>query len=423
MRVEPAAADLHHRAGQALRRERVGSDLPRHRRRVVEGSVEAVRHDVQAGVRRTGVGRAERVELLDGAVGVDHDQGARRDPESLHRARLAEHELDQLAEQANPRLLPRRGVPALEDAGQPVPVAGAGRGGAPVRVRQQQVKRGRAEPQQLLVGAHRVVLHVDRAQDAAVAVTELRRPQQVKPGGDRGEAVTAVRVAPVPAGRFRVPVQADADRDPQALERGQHGTVEESAVGLHCDVHGGGHARAERADQAGQPLLSGEQRLAAVQDDVDGGEGVPFHMLGDAFDGLIGYRLAHPPGQAPPALVRHFIDIAIRARQIATTMHFQNELLEWHRLMSGGPDRRHVEIEKRPPGRPLGAIRRCHLNQAAKTSGSAWIPWPARHRCTSNSSGRRSANSGRDDTAGSRWTASASPIQAAGSGSAASWSR
>ena len=423
VRVEPAAADLHHRAVQALRRERAGADLPGHRRRVVEGIVEAVRHDVQAGIRRTRIGRTERVELLDRAVGIDHDQRARQQPESLHRARLAKHELDQLAEQANSRLLPGRGVPALEDGDQPVAVAGARRSGAPVRVRQQQVKRGGTELQQRLIGAQRMVLHVDRAEDPAVAVTELRRPQQVKPGGDRGEAVAAVRVEPVPAGRFGVSVQADADPDPQALERGQHRTVEESAVGLQGDVHHGGHAGAERADQAGQPLLPGEQRLAAVQDDVDGAKAVPGRMLGDPLDGLIGYRLAHPPGQAPPSLIRHFIHIAIRARQIATTMNLQDELLEWHRLMSGRPDHRHVEIEKRPPRRLLGFMRRRHVNQAAKSSGSAWTPWPARHRCTSNSSGRRSANSGRDGAAGSRWTASASPIQAAGSGSAASWSR
>jgi hypothetical protein len=56
MRVQATAADLHHRAGLAERRERFRADLPGHRRRMVKGVVEAVRHDVQAGVGGTGVG-------------------------------------------------------------------------------------------------------------------------------------------------------------------------------------------------------------------------------------------------------------------------------------------------------------------------------------------------------------------------------
>ena len=49
---------------------------------------------------------------------------------------------------------------------------------------------------------------------------------------------------------------------------------------------------------------------------------------------------------------------------------------------------RRVEIEERPPRRPLGPVRRCHVNHATKSSGSAWIPSLARHWCSSNSRGR-----------------------------------
>ena len=98
MRVQAAAADLHHGAGVALERQCVGTQLPGHRRRMVEGVVEATRHDVQACVGGTRIGGAERVELLDGAIGVDHDQRARQQPEPLHRAGMAEYELDKLAE-------------------------------------------------------------------------------------------------------------------------------------------------------------------------------------------------------------------------------------------------------------------------------------------------------------------------------------
>jgi hypothetical protein len=311
VRVQAAAADIHHRAGPALSAKRVRPDLPGYRCRVVKRAVEAAGRDVQAHVGGTGIGGAERVELLDRAVGVDHHQRAWQQPESLHLAGLAEYELDQLAEQADPCLLPRRGVPALEHADQPVSVPVARRGAAPVGVRQQQVNRRRGELQQRLVRAHRVVLDVDRAQDAAVAVTELWRPQQVEAVGDRVEAVAAIGVAPVPAGRLGVPVQADAYPDPQALQRGEHRTVKEGAVGLEAHVHLGGHVGPERTDQAGQPLRSREQRLAAVQDDVDAREAVLAGVLGDALDGLDGYGGAHPLGQPPPALVGHLIDVAV----------------------------------------------------------------------------------------------------------------
>jgi hypothetical protein len=56
VRVQATAADLHHRAGQALRRESVDADLPRHGGRVVKGAVETVCHDVQAGIGSAGIG-------------------------------------------------------------------------------------------------------------------------------------------------------------------------------------------------------------------------------------------------------------------------------------------------------------------------------------------------------------------------------
>jgi hypothetical protein len=174
VRVQAAAADLHHRTFLALRGQGVGADLPGDRCRMVEDVVEAAGHDVKAGVGGTRIGRAERVELLDRAVGVDHYQRARHQPEPLHLARTAENELDKLAEQPDPRLLLRRAVPAVENLDQPVGVSLARRSATVVGVRQQQVKRGRGELQQRLVRAHRVVLDIDRAQDAAVALTELR---------------------------------------------------------------------------------------------------------------------------------------------------------------------------------------------------------------------------------------------------------
>jgi hypothetical protein len=178
-----------------------------------------------AGVSGTGIRRAERVKLLDGAVGVDHDQRARQEPDALYLAGMAEDELDELTEKADPRLLARRAVPALEDADEPVSVPGRGRTGTPVGVRQQQVNDRRGELEQGLVRGDGVVLYVDRTQDAAVTLLELRTPQQVKSVGDRVEAAAPVGVPPVPPGRVRVTVQADAYADPQAFECRQHRAV------------------------------------------------------------------------------------------------------------------------------------------------------------------------------------------------------
>jgi hypothetical protein len=136
VRVQAPTADVHHRAGTTLGRQGIDADLPRHRRRVVERVVEAARHDVKAEVGGAWIGRAERVELLDGAIGVDDDQRARQQPEPLHLTREAEYELDELAEQPDPGLLPRRRVPAIEDPDQPFRVPAARRDRRPVSVRQ-----------------------------------------------------------------------------------------------------------------------------------------------------------------------------------------------------------------------------------------------------------------------------------------------
>jgi hypothetical protein len=169
---------------------------------------------VQAGVGGARIGGTERVELLDGTICIDHDKRARQESQSLYCAGLAQHELDKLAEKADPRFLPWRGVPAFEDADQPVRIAGARRRGTPVGVRQQEINRWGVELQQRLIGGEWVVVDVDRAQDAAVAVAEFRRLKQVQAIGDRVEAVAAVGVATMPPGRFGVAIKADADPDP-----------------------------------------------------------------------------------------------------------------------------------------------------------------------------------------------------------------
>jgi hypothetical protein len=136
VRVEAAAADLHYLTVQALRSQGSGADLPSDRGGVFQRVVEAAREYVQAGVGSAGIRGTKRIELLDGTVSVHHDQRAGEETQSLYLAWLAEHELDELTEQANLRFLAWRRIPPVENGDQPARVAGARRRGTPVSVRQ-----------------------------------------------------------------------------------------------------------------------------------------------------------------------------------------------------------------------------------------------------------------------------------------------
>ena len=89
VRIEAAAADLHHRAGPALGGQGIGSHLPGHCGGMVERGVEAAGENVQARVGGTGIGRAQRVELFDRAIRVHHDERLRLQAQDLHRGGAA----------------------------------------------------------------------------------------------------------------------------------------------------------------------------------------------------------------------------------------------------------------------------------------------------------------------------------------------
>lgn len=215
-------------------------------------------------------------------------------------------------------------------------------------MRQQEVNRRRAELQQRLIGGDGIVVDVDRAQDAAVALPELRRLQEIQAIGDRAEAIMAVGVAAVAAHRFGVTVQADTDLDMKALERLEHRPFEHGPVGLQRQVHLRRHPGRECLRQIGQPWRSRQQRLAAVKDDVNALQTVAFRVLGNALDGFLSYPTAHALRHLPPRLIRHLIDVAVRTRQITTTVDFQDELPERDGLVPGGAYRGHVQVEQRP---------------------------------------------------------------------------
>jgi hypothetical protein len=303
---------------------------------------------VQAGVGSAGVRGTKGVELFDGTISVDYDERAGHQPQPLDRARLAEHKLDEFTEETDLRFLMWRGVPPVKDADQPLGIARSGRPGTPVGVWQQQVDRRRAELKECLVGCDRVIVGIDRGQQAAVAVAEFWRLQKMQAIGNRAVAVGAVGVAAMPVRRFGIAIQANADADAEALERFKHRPAEQGPVGLHGHVHLSGHSLAERSDEFPQPVRCREKRLTAVQDDVDAVEVVALGVVGDALDSLGGYRIAHAHRHAPPRLVRHFVHVAVRARQVAATMHLQDELPERDWPVARFPDGCHIEVEQRP---------------------------------------------------------------------------
>jgi hypothetical protein len=266
---------------------------------------------MQPGVGGSRIGGAQRVELPDRAIGIDHDQGARQQADSLEAASLAEDQLDKLAKEPDAGLLAWGGVPVVEDGDKPVGVAAAGRPTAPVRLRQQEVDGRRVEFEQRRVGRDGVVAHIDGAQQSAVTVAEFGRVEQGQPVGHRAEATAAVGEAPVPRGCLGVAVQADANLHPELPEHFQNRVVEQSPVGLHGHVHRYRDLGPERGNELGKPGRSGQERLAAVQDDVNAWQLVPLGVLGDTRYRLVRYLGAHPPGQLPPALVGHFVDVAV----------------------------------------------------------------------------------------------------------------
>src|SRR5690242_489356 len=133
-------------------------------------------------------------------------------------------------------------------------------------------------------------------------------------------------------------------------------------------------------------------------------------MLVDALGGHLRDRRAHQPGHIPPALIRHFVHVAVRAGQIAATVDLEDELLKRHRLVAGLTRVRDVKVLKRPRGEMPG-----HPNHPATSSGSCPAP---RRQWRSNRTGRWAAKASWRADAGSRCSARASPTQASGCGSA-----
>jgi hypothetical protein len=104
----------------------------------------------------------------------------------------------------------------------------------------------------------------------------------------------------------------------------------------------------ERSNEFCQTVRSGQKRFTAVQDDVDDIETMPLSMIADALDSLGGYSMAHAFRHVAPRLIRHFVNVTVRTRQVAPAVDLQNELAERERRVSCFPDGSHIEVEQRP---------------------------------------------------------------------------
>jgi hypothetical protein len=85
-----------------------------------------------------------------------------------------------------------------------------------------------------------------------------------------------------------------------------------------------------------------------MQDDVDDVEIVPFGMIGDTLDGLGGYSMAHAFRHVTPRLVRHFIHITVRTRQVTSAVDLQDELTEGDGRVSCFSNCSHIEVDHWP---------------------------------------------------------------------------
>src|SRR6266568_5966546 len=91
---------------------------------MTEQVIEAAVEDGHSGCRRAVVDGPEGVHLLHRAVDIHHDQRHRTEADALRTTGTTQHQVDDLREDANVHLPPRRRIPSVEYLDQPVTVRG-----------------------------------------------------------------------------------------------------------------------------------------------------------------------------------------------------------------------------------------------------------------------------------------------------------
>jgi hypothetical protein len=120
-----------------------------------------------------------------------------------------------------------------------------------------------------------------------------------------------------------VAVEGDADPDVELVEQFEEAFAERDAVGVDPKIEPADPPQrvGQLLGRAPQPRRSGEQRLAAVQHDVDGVEPVSARVVGDPDGGLPEHVLRRGLGTALPTGVRVLVDVAVVAGEIAPAVH------------------------------------------------------------------------------------------------------
>jgi len=238
----PAAAHQPDSTGLAYRSERPQPELPGHDPRQQHGQVQSVIGHVQAGLRRTRVGRLQLVRLLDRAVGLYYHDHGRRQADRLPRGRPTQEQVNDVLEQAHSGCRP--GVPVLESRDQPLGVGRVRRTGNPARwrirpgsMRQQEVDHRRAEPGQCFVRLDRIVAQVDRAENAGEQMPVPLLGESADPGRDCRETPPAAGEAAVQVVCLRRAVHADTNPDTELIEKVQVFLIEPQCVGLNGDLN------------------------------------------------------------------------------------------------------------------------------------------------------------------------------------------
>src|SRR5262249_25003292 len=132
--------------------------------------------------------------------------------------------------------------------------------------------------------------------------------------------------------------------------------------------------RGERIPDPGDRVVdktgAAQQRLTAVQNDLDIGYLMHGGMLGDPARGAVQRLGRNDPGLAAPRRIGHLVDVAISACRITATVQLQDELAEW--------PRRPAVAEKGPDVQPFGRPAR-----------TRWRPGNLRWRQRRSSPARR----------------------------------
>ena len=174
--------------------------------------------------------------------------------------------------------------------------------------------------------------------------------QQFEPGAHVGVAATSAGPAAMPVVRVAVTVQADPHAYVQVVEQPQERGLEPDGVGLEADVDLGiGADRGpDGVDHVRETLSAGEKGLTAVENEGDPTQLVPVDVLGDTAGDLVDDRARHASWTGPPALVCHFVHVAVVAGEIAATVDLEDELTE-----GGGPPSASEQIGDVKTERPL----------------------------------------------------------------------